>query len=185
MKERHDNASKKGNGAHGHRRRRTGSRHRKAFASIFTSPTQAPPHQWPQNSPRRPTSSHTLTKTSHKQSYLDPMPPLLAVGLRAVQHRRRSPPPPTTTSERPARSGRSRPRSGRGSCHRRLLWRFAWPARSPAAAVLAAARLGGGGGEGGLVAAAFVAHEPPWVGDARHHNQICNFANRNINITIR
>jgi hypothetical protein len=51
MKERHDNASKKGNGAHGRRRRRTGPRHGKAFASIFTSPTQAPPHRWPQNSP--------------------------------------------------------------------------------------------------------------------------------------
>uniref|UniRef100_A0A0E0I986 Uncharacterized protein n=1 Tax=Oryza nivara TaxID=4536 RepID=A0A0E0I986_ORYNI len=70
MKERHDNASKKGNGAHGRRCRRTGSRHGKAFASIFTSPTQAPPHQWPQNSPRRPTSSHTLTITNGKDGPL-------------------------------------------------------------------------------------------------------------------
>uniref|UniRef100_A0A0D3FVP6 Uncharacterized protein n=1 Tax=Oryza barthii TaxID=65489 RepID=A0A0D3FVP6_9ORYZ len=44
MKECHDNASKKGNDAHERRRRRTGQRHGKAFASIFTSPTQAPPH---------------------------------------------------------------------------------------------------------------------------------------------
>uniref|UniRef100_A0A0E0R8N7 Uncharacterized protein n=1 Tax=Oryza rufipogon TaxID=4529 RepID=A0A0E0R8N7_ORYRU len=44
MKERHDNASKKGNSAHGRSRHRTGQRHDKAFASIFTSPTQAPPH---------------------------------------------------------------------------------------------------------------------------------------------
>uniref|UniRef100_A0A0E0AHT0 Uncharacterized protein n=1 Tax=Oryza glumipatula TaxID=40148 RepID=A0A0E0AHT0_9ORYZ len=42
MKEHHDNASKKGNDAHERRRRRTGQRHGKAFASIFTSPTQHP-----------------------------------------------------------------------------------------------------------------------------------------------
>uniref|UniRef100_A0A0E0QD27 Uncharacterized protein n=1 Tax=Oryza rufipogon TaxID=4529 RepID=A0A0E0QD27_ORYRU len=46
-----DNASKEGNDAHGRRRCRTGQKHGKAFASIFTSPTQAPPHRWPQNSP--------------------------------------------------------------------------------------------------------------------------------------
>uniref|UniRef100_A0A0E0I612 Uncharacterized protein n=1 Tax=Oryza nivara TaxID=4536 RepID=A0A0E0I612_ORYNI len=44
-------ASKEGNDAHGRRRCRTGQKHGKAFASIFTSPTQAPPHRWPQNSP--------------------------------------------------------------------------------------------------------------------------------------
>uniref|UniRef100_A0A0E0I711 protein-serine/threonine phosphatase n=1 Tax=Oryza nivara TaxID=4536 RepID=A0A0E0I711_ORYNI len=42
MKERHDDVSKKVNGAHGRRRRRTGQRHGKAFASVFTSHTQAP-----------------------------------------------------------------------------------------------------------------------------------------------
>uniref|UniRef100_A0A0E0FFQ4 Uncharacterized protein n=1 Tax=Oryza nivara TaxID=4536 RepID=A0A0E0FFQ4_ORYNI len=42
MKECHDNASKKGNDAHGRRRRRTGQRHGKAFASIFTSPHKHP-----------------------------------------------------------------------------------------------------------------------------------------------
>lgn len=33
----------KGNGAYGRRRRQTGQRHCKAFASVFISPTQAPP----------------------------------------------------------------------------------------------------------------------------------------------
>lgn len=51
MKEHQDNASKEGNDAHGRRRCRTGQKHGKAFASIFTSPTQAPRHRWPQNSP--------------------------------------------------------------------------------------------------------------------------------------
>uniref|UniRef100_A0A0E0AWK6 Uncharacterized protein n=1 Tax=Oryza glumipatula TaxID=40148 RepID=A0A0E0AWK6_9ORYZ len=42
MKERHDDASKKVNGARGRRRRRTGQRNGKAFANVFTSHTQAP-----------------------------------------------------------------------------------------------------------------------------------------------
>ncbi len=66
MKERHDDASKKGNGTHGRRHRRTGQRHDKAFTSVFISPTQAPPHRRPQKSPWRLTRSHTLTVTNGK-----------------------------------------------------------------------------------------------------------------------
>ncbi len=50
------------------RRHRTGQRHGKAFASVYTLPTQAPPHRRPHNSPRRLTSSQpsmqsTITPT--------------------------------------------------------------------------------------------------------------------------
>uniref|UniRef100_A0A0E0EJA2 Uncharacterized protein n=1 Tax=Oryza meridionalis TaxID=40149 RepID=A0A0E0EJA2_9ORYZ len=81
---------------------------------------------------------------------------LLGADPRTVQRWRRPSPLPAATSGRPTKSGRE-------SCRRRLIRRFARPlqaqgARSPVAAVLAAARLcrrplgrrrGGGGGEGG------------------------------------
>nr|ABA99774.1 hypothetical protein LOC_Os12g40720 [Oryza sativa Japonica Group] len=101
------------------RRHRTGQRHGKAFASVYTLPTQAPPHRRPHNSPRRLTSSQPSMQSTitHTPLLHRPEPakaakgPVVETRLATVATSARSPaaPPP-------------RPVGAAGGCHRSAPW---------------------------------------------------------------